>query len=86
MALDKAGLKANIKNLIDSLKTYDGESPGQSQDDAVEKFANDLANAIDTFVKTATVSTSVTVTSVSGVTTGPGVSGPGAGNGSGSLS
>ncbi len=86
MALNKAGLKASIKSLIETLKTYDGSTTGQTQADAIEKFASDLSDAIDTYVKTATVSTTVTVTSVSGVTTGIGVSGPGTGSGSGSLS
>jgi hypothetical protein len=54
MALDKSTLKTSIKALTNALKTYDGSS-GKSQDEAIEKFAEDLSNYIDTYVKTATV-------------------------------
>lgn len=74
MALDKASLKSSIISLLNTLKDYDG-SGGQTQADAIDDFADGIANAMDTFVKTATVN----VTSVSGVTTGGGVSGPGSG-------
>lgn len=67
MALNKAGLKASIKNLINALKVYDG-STGQTQDEAIEKFANDLSDYIDTYVKTATVN--VTTTCPAGAGTG----------------
>lgn len=86
MALDKTTLKASIKSLMETLKTWDGQTAGQTQADATEKFANDLSNAIDTYIKTATVSTNVTVASVSLVTPGVGVSGPGTGTGTGTLS
>lgn len=79
MALDKAGLKNNIKGILNSLKNYDG-SNGKTQDDAIEKFSTDLSNAIDTFVKTGTVTTNVNVT---GVTTGTGTT---SGVGSGGIS
>lgn len=84
MSLDKSGLITNITTLLNALKDYDG-SGGQTQADAITKFANDLADAIDTYVKTATVSTNVTVASVTLVTPGVGASGPGTGSGSGSL-
>ena len=74
MALNKIGLKSDIGTLLNALLAFDGSS-GKTQSDAIDKFKNDLADAIDTYVKTATV----TITSVSGVTTGPGVSGPGTG-------
>ncbi len=80
MALNKTGLKNSIKTMLEELNAE------KDQETGIEKFATNLSNAIDTFIKTATVSTTVTVTSVSGVTTGPGVSGPGAGTGAGSLS
>lgn len=85
MALNKTGLKNDIKALLDELKTYDG-STGKEQDDAVEYLADGLADALDTFVKTASVSvsTNVTVASVTAVTPGAGVSGPGTGSGTGS--
>lgn len=74
MALNKVALKAQIKTLLESLLAFDNTT-GQTQADAIEKFSGDLANTIDTYVKTATVN----VTSVSGVTVGAGVSGPGTG-------
>lgn len=54
MSLDKNGLKSDIKTLLDALLTFEGGS-GQTQADAIEKFKNDLSNAIDTFVKSAKV-------------------------------
>ncbi len=85
MTLVKATLKAEIKALQAELATYDG-SPGKTSVEAAERFADGLATAVDNFVKSATVATTVTVTSVTGVTAGPGVSGPGAGTGTGTLS
>jgi len=75
MALDKA-------TLITDLTTIFSDLTGKT---AIQQ-ATAVAEAIDKFVKTATVSTTVTVASVSGVTTGPGVSGPGTGTGAGGLS
>lgn len=74
MPLNKVGLKSDISTLLNALLNFDNSS-GKTQSDAIDKFKNDLADAIDTYVKTATVN----VTSVSGVTTGAGVSGPGTG-------
>ena len=74
MPLNKTGLKSDISTLLNALLAFDNSS-GQTQSDAIDKFKNDLADAIDTYVKTATVN----VTSVAGVTTGAGVSGPGTG-------
>jgi len=54
MALDKTELKNSIIALLDVLKTYDGTT-GKEQDDAIDKFGDDLANYIDAYVKTATV-------------------------------
>jgi hypothetical protein len=54
MALDKTGLKNSIKAMLNTLKTYDGTS-GKEQDDAIEKFCDDLSTYIDNYVKTATV-------------------------------
>lgn len=76
MALDKAGLAANLKTIFEDL----------DPDATAEEKANAIADAIDTFVKTATVNTNVTVTSVSGVTAGAAASGPGSGTGTGTLS
>lgn len=63
MALNKAGLDAAILALVSNTSN----TPAQ--------FATGLADAIDTYVKTATVN----VASVSGVTAGGAVSGPGTG-------
>jgi hypothetical protein len=65
MALDKAGLKAAF------LAAMNDKRANKTSDE----MAQQLADAIDTFVKTGTVN----VTSVSGVTPGGGVSGPGTG-------
>ena len=54
MALNKNGLQSDIKTLLDTLLAFEGGS-GQTQADAIEKFKNDLSDAIDTFVKTAKV-------------------------------
>ena len=62
MALDKTGLKSAIQTIATTLVDYDGTT-GKTQADALEKFATDLSNAIDTFVKTGEVSIkNVTVT------------------------
>lgn len=79
MALVKATLEAAIKAAFDSVKSYDGVTSGQEQQDAIDDVAAAIATAIDTFVKSATVT--VTVASVSAVTPGAGVSGPGTGTG-----
>lgn len=50
MALDKAGLKASILALTENLFTDTGRTPAEAR----EKYAEDLANAIDAFVKTGT--------------------------------
>ena len=78
MPLNKPGLQADIDKMLNDLLGFDGSS-GKTQADSINKFKNDLADAIDTFVKTGTVT--VTVTSVTGVTTGAGTSGPGTGTG-----
>lgn len=75
MALDKAGLEATLTTIFEDLS---GKSAATK--------AGEIADAIDVYVKTATVSTNVNVVSVSGVTVGAGVSGPGAGTGTGTLS
>ena len=75
MALDKATLIASLTTIFG---TEGGNTPAQA--------ASDIADAIDIYVRTATVNTTVAIVSVSGVTTGPGVSGPGAGTGTGTIS
>lgn len=71
MALNKLALKNQIKTIFNTLKTFDG-SNGQTQDDAINKLSSDLASAIDVYVKTATVSTVVTVVPSTGIGTGTG--------------
>ncbi len=75
MALNKAALISTLTAIFPDLT---GKSPADK--------ADEIATAIDVYVKTATVSTAVTVASVSLVTPGVGVSGPGAGTGTGTLS
>lgn len=69
MALAKAALITAIKNLSNALKTYDGTS-GKTQAEAIDKYASDLADAIDLYVKTATVT--VTTACPAGAGTGSG--------------
>lgn len=86
MALDKATLKSDIETIMNSLKDFDG-SEGKTQTDAITKFAEDLSNAIDTYVKTASVSTTVASGIAVQVTPSTGTGATTAtGNGSGSLS
>lgn len=70
MALDKAGLASAILNLMTRMRTE------TEIDDSI--FANELADAIDTFVKTGEVnagipvSTTGSATAQTGQTTAPG--------------
>jgi len=52
----KAAAITSVKALIDSLKVYNG-SGGQSQQDAIDKFSEDLIDIIDVLVRTAVVAT-----------------------------
>ncbi len=74
MALDKATLTATLTGIFEDL----------SGDTAATK-ATKIANAVDVFVKSGTVTTTVAVTSVSLVTPGVDASGPGTGSGTGSV-
>lgn len=60
MALNKTQLKTDIDTLLNALLAYDG-SLGQTQADAIEKFKTDLADAIDTFVKSGTIPSGIAV-------------------------
>ncbi len=60
MALDKAGLKANIVTLLTDMLTREETS--------IEEFADRLANAIDVFVKTGKVAVGITVTTAGSAT------------------
>ena len=60
MALVKQTLKTEIKSILNSLKTE------TDQAQAIDEFADRLATAIDNYIKTATVNTTVTGSSASG--------------------
>jgi hypothetical protein len=81
MPLDKITLTAALK------EAFGVNEPGLTGDakSNIEQMSEEIADAIDVFVKSGTVVTTVAVTSVSGVTPGPGVSGPGAGTGTGNV-
>lgn len=67
MPLVKATLQTQIQTLLDDLVTQT-DNPEASR----QQFAADLATAIDTYIKTALVSTTVIGTSPSGAVTGTG--------------
>jgi len=60
MALVKQTLKAEILAILNTLKDE------TDQANAIDQFADRLATAIDNYIKTATVSTTVTGMSASG--------------------
>jgi hypothetical protein len=70
MALNKAGLEAAILAAL----TKQANKTNASDDPAVsrQELASDIATAIETFVKSGLVSTTVTGTSPSGPVTGTG--------------
>ena len=72
MALVKQTLKTEIKSILNSLKTE------TDQKQAIDEFADRLATAIDNYIKTATVNTTVTGSSATG--------GPVTATGTGTLS
>lgn len=79
MALDKITLKASLKTAFESLQGYDG-TPGKTQNDALEQLAEAITNAVDVFIKSGTVNTTVAtgipvqvnISSGTGATTGTG--------------
>jgi len=77
MPLNKTGLKSDIDTLLNALLAFDNSS-GQTQTDAIDKFKNDLADAIDTYVKTAKVTvpgTGLVAPSGGGPVTGSSITG-----------
>jgi galactitol-specific phosphotransferase system IIB component len=63
--LDKAGLKTNIKTMLQEL------NDAEDQNAAIEKFATDFSNAMDIFVKTASIhATPANVTAAAMVASG----------------
>jgi len=82
MALNKTGLKAALIAIFTS--QYAG-SLTTEQTQGIDNLATGLSNALDTYVKSGTINTTVTVTSVAGVTPGVGISGSGLGTGTGTI-
>lgn len=70
MALDKAGLKTAIKNILEDMAVREAD-PSLARED----FATMLSNAIDTFVKTGTVNVTVSTTGTASAQTGTGTGG-----------
>jgi len=67
MPLVKPTLQAQILNLINDLKTRE-----DNQDASNSDMASGLADAIDAYIKTATVTTTIIGTSPAGPVTGTG--------------
>lgn len=74
MGLNKTKLQTDIENLLTALAGYDGQGT-KSQTQAVHKFAVDLSAAIDAFVRSGVVQTTVTGTCPQGAVTGSGKGG-----------
>ncbi len=62
MALDTTTLRGALTAAFDKVKVFDGETGGQSQQDAINSLAFDMTIAINNFVKSGLVSTTVTGT------------------------
>jgi hypothetical protein len=75
MALDKETLQEKIESAFRAVASTAAGGSGDQREKIITQLANDLSDAIHSYVKTATVN----ITSVSGVTTGASVSGPGTG-------
>lgn len=90
LAKFKTDLKAALKTAQASNFDLDPSNPETAKDKAMENLANAIAEQVDAYIKTATVSTSVetnvTGTVTSGVGSGGTVEGAGTGSGTGSLS
>lgn len=68
MALNKVALKNGIKGILNELKTRE-----DNQADAIDYFATELSDIIDTYVKAAEVKTQVTTTGSATAQTGVGI-------------
>lgn len=77
MALDTTTLKSSIKSILQTMITKETNS--------MDEFAGSLADAIEVFVKSGTVSTDVSTT-VATTGTATAQSGTGTGTGTGSIS
>ena len=79
MALNKTLLKTQIKQALEDQRVKE-DNPSAALDDLATK----LSNAIDSFVKSGTVSTSVNTTVTGSSPAGP-VTGTGTGSGTGTI-
>jgi hypothetical protein len=68
MPLDKTTFKADVKQLLTDLSTNEGD-----QDAAFDEFADGLANAIDTYIKTATITATPIEITAAALSNGGGV-------------
>lgn len=75
MALNKETLQEKIETAFRAVADVAAAGSGDQSAEIIVQLANDLANAINDFVKSAQVN----VTSVAGVTSGTAVSGAGLG-------
>lgn len=73
--LDRESLQERIETAFRSVANTAAAGSGDMRDAIIVQLANDLSNAIDTYIRAAQVN----VPSVSGVTTGTSISGPGIG-------
>ncbi len=81
MALDLTALKSGIKAALDAAAA---EEDPANKDAALQALADGIGDAVDTFVKSGTVATTVTTVVTGTLPTGP-VAAVGAGTGTGSM-
>ena len=74
MALNKTTLAAAIVSFMQELRNYDNTS-GKTSDDAMAKFANDLASVIDSYVKQGEVTVKIATADI-GLQTSTGIGTP----------
>ena len=65
MALNKSALQTGIKNAFKSMKEGDGD-----EEQALDLFCTKLAEAVDTYVKTAQINYTTGLTAPNGAVTG----------------
>lgn len=65
MALDKIGLKTTIKSLLTEML--------EKEENSIEEFATRLSDAVDVFVKSGSVTVSVSTTGNATAQTGTGI-------------
>ncbi len=81
MALDKATLKSSIKS---ALLAAAAEEDPDNFDAAMDSLAGNISDAVDAFVKSGTVTTTVTTVVIGTLPVGP-VAATGSGAGTGSM-